>query len=141
MMEHVDPTRIPGRCLSVEPQLVRLENGAILLSGGRPGLFVWVCTDGSGNTWERFNLAQHHNRHQADAALQYADAVCEGKGVDPPQTTSYTGMVAIGPDEVLVCYDRLGNGWKGAPGPWGTFDSVSCVRLKVTPAKLVTPAG
>jgi|GEM_PF-310642 len=126
---------------SVEPQLVRLENGAILLSGGRPGLFVWVCTDGSGNTWERFNLAQHHNRHQADAALQYADAVCEGKGVDPPQTTSYTGMVAIGPDEVLVCYDRLGNGWKGAPGPWGTFDSVSCVRLKVTPAKLVTPAG
>lgn len=120
---------------SVEPQLARLANGLILLSGGRQGLFVWVCSDGRGDAWERFNLVQHHNRHLADKTLHYADALSEGKGVDPPQTTSYTGMAVLGPDEVFIAYDRLGNGWKGAPGPWGTFDAVFGVRLKATPVK------
>jgi hypothetical protein len=41
-------------------------------------------------------------------------------------------MVAVGPDEALIVYDRLGNGWKGAPGPWGTDDAIFCVRLKAT---------
>jgi hypothetical protein len=125
------PQRMEG-IFCVEPQLVRLANGVILLSGGRPGLFVWICTDGEGNKWERLNLAAHHNRHVKDQALRYADAFCEAKGVNPPQSTSYTGMVAVGPDEGLIAYDRLGNGWQGAPGPWGTEDAIFCVRLKVT---------
>ena len=129
------PERMDGP-FSVEPQLVRLANGVLLLSGGRQGLFVWVCADGEGKKWERINLAEHHNRHVQDKALHYADAFCEAKGVDPPQSTSYTGMAAVGPNEVLLCYDRLGNGWKGAPGPWGAFDVVFCVRLTVMLSRL-----
>ena len=41
-------------------------------------------------------------------------------------------MIALGPDEVLISYDRLGNGWTGAPGPWGETDAIFCVRLRVT---------
>jgi len=116
---------------SVEPQLVRLENGLILLSGGRPGLFLWVCADGEGKRWERVNLAAHHNETVADAALHYADGLAKGEDCpESGQTTSYTGMVAIGPNEVLISYDRLANAWHGAPGPWGETDAVFCVRVK-----------
>jgi hypothetical protein len=125
------PEKMDG-VFSVEPQLVRLANGVILLSGGRPGLFVWACTDGQGKKWERLSLGKHHNDHVQDATLHYSDAFCEGRGGGPALSTSYTGMAAVGPDEVLVCYDRLGNGWKGAPGPNGQWDVIFCIRIKVT---------
>jgi len=118
---------------SVEPQLARLDNGALLLSGGRPGLFLWVCTDREGGRWERFNLADHHNALLPDASVHYSDAFCQAGDVNPRQSTSYTGMIAVGPDEALICYDRLGNGWDGAPGPWGSEDAVFCVRIRVVP--------
>lgn len=38
-------------------------------------------------------------------------------------------MIATGPEEVLVSYDRLGNGWEGAPGPWGPHDTVFTVQV------------
>ena len=47
---------------SVQPRLARLGNGAIVLTGGRPGLFLWLCADGQGEEWERVNLGVHHNR-------------------------------------------------------------------------------
>ncbi|MBI4558190.1 MAG: exo-alpha-sialidase [Candidatus Hydrogenedentes bacterium] len=125
------PEPMPG-VFRVEPQLVRLENGVLLLSGGRQGLYLWACTDGEGKKWEQFNLAEHHNRQVPDEAHRYTADFCEGKNVDPPQSTSYTGMKAVGPNEVLISYDHLANGWKGAPGPWGPHDMVFCVRVKAT---------
>jgi len=122
------PERMAG-VFSVEPQLVRLDNGLILLSGGRPGLYLWVCADGEGNRWERFNLAEHHNACLAEETLHYPEAFCAGR--DSSLSTSYTGMIQTGPDEVLIAYDRLANGWQGAPGPWGEEDAVFTVRVKV----------
>ncbi len=118
---------------SVEPQLVRLRSGLILLSGGRLGLFLWACADGEGRRWERVNLAAHHNALVPDASLHYSEAFCEAKvPVEPAQSTSYTGMKALGVNEALICYDRLGSGWAGAPGPWGEHDVVFCMRMRVT---------
>ena len=118
---------------SVEPQLVCLDNGALLLSGGRPGLMLWVCTDGKGERWQTLNLAEHHNASFPDPALHFPEScVAASDGVKPACTTSYTGMKAVGPDEALICYDRLGNGWDGAPGPWGAYDIVFTVRVRVS---------
>ncbi len=126
------PERMPG-VWSVEPQLARLENGLIVLSSGRPGLFLWVCSDGEENGWERFNLAAHHNAAFPDRSQHYTDAFCQADPqVSPALSTSYTGILAMGPHEVFVCYDRLGNGWGGAPGPWGGTDAIFCVRLQIT---------
>jgi hypothetical protein len=126
------PERMDG-AWSVEPQVLHLENGLILLSGGRLGLFLWVCADGEGKTWERINLAEHHNATVADSNVRFSDAFCEAEAsFDPYQSTSYTGMVAAGPDEALICYDRLANGWEGAPGPWGAEDAVFCIRVRAT---------
>ena len=127
------PERMAG-VWSVEPKLVRLDGGVILLSSGREGLFLWVCADGAGRAWERFNLAEHHNAHVADAAMRYAEDFLQAKGGNPAYSTAYTGILAVGPDEALVCYDRLGNGWAGSPGPWGEKDAVFCVRVKSEPA-------
>jgi len=41
-------------------------------------------------------------------------------------------MIAVGPEEVRVCYERLANGWSGAPGPWGETDDVFCVRVRAS---------
>lgn len=112
---------------SVEPQLLRLPNELILLSDGRQGLFVWVCTDGEGKGWERFNLAEHHNSVRSD--LHYEGGFCEAKAMKPPQCTSYTGMALFG-DDVLIVYERLANGWNGAPGRWGEEDVVFSVRMR-----------
>ena len=115
---------------SVEPRLVCLENGTLLLSGGRPGLMLWVCTDGNGGHWQALNLAEHHNGSFPDPALHFAESCVAADSVGTPAcTTSYTGMSAICPNEVLICYDRLGNAWEGAPGPRGLHDTVFTVRV------------
>jgi len=116
---------------SVEPQLVRLRGGPLLLSGGRAGLFLWVSADGSGDHWQAINLAEHHNASLPDAAAHFGDKFVQGQeSVSPAQSTSYTGMVRLGPNEALLCYDRLANGWQGAPGPWGAQDMLFCLRIR-----------
>lgn len=128
------PARIEG-AWSVEPQLVCLNNGLLLLSGGRPGLFLWACADGKGDRWVKLNLAEHHNALVRDAGLHYSAAFCGAEeAVKPAQSTSYTCMKALGPDEVLISYDRLGNGWQPAPGPWGETSAVFALRVRGVPA-------
>jgi hypothetical protein len=126
-----DPPRALPDQWSVEPQLVCLENGALLLSGGRPGLMLWVCLDGRGDSWHAVDLADHHNAAVPDPAMHFGPG-CSGATSEgsPAYSSSYTCMKAIGGDRVLISYDRLGNGWVGAPGPWGEVDSVFVVRVR-----------
>jgi len=115
---------------SVEPQLVRLANGLILLSGGRPGILLWVCADGQGERWQRINLAEHHNEFVPDTQMRFTELVTRIQKSDEKQTTSYTSIAPVGPEEVLISYDRLANGWEGAPGPLGDADAVFTVRVR-----------
>ena len=92
---------------------------------------MWAWGDGGGGRWERVNLGEHHNALASDPALHYSDTFCGAEeSCDPLQSTSYTSMAAVGPNEALICYDRLGNGWAGAPGPWGEQDVVFCMRVR-----------
>ena len=122
------PDRVDGPW-SVMPRMVRLENGLIALVGGREGILVWLSPDG--DSWEQCNLAAHHNAAFPDASLHYSDRVLQMQQRGPlHETTSYNGIVALGPDELLVSYDRLGNGLDGSPGPNGPVDAVFAVRVK-----------
>ncbi len=126
------PLPLPAQ-YSVEPQLVCLEHGIVALTGGRPGIWLWVAPDGRGEAWHTVNLAAHHNATVADPALHFhAECVAGQAEKGPAYTTSYTGTKVISPDEVLIAYDRLGNGWHGAPGPWGKEDAVFVVRARIT---------
>lgn len=125
------PERIEG-AWSVEPRMVRLQNGLIVLTGGREGLFLFVCADGEGKNWEHVNLGRHHTETIGDPALRFTDVFLEAKETpDPPESTAYTGLVATGPEEIAIAYDRTANGWEGTPGPNGEQDAVFVVRAKV----------
>lgn len=115
---------------SVKPQLARLEDGTILLTGGRPGIYLWTCADGMGRRWRRHDLVAHHNR--TAGRKDWYPTLTPGAGESPAVSTCYTSMRAVGPQEVLIAYERLGNGWGGAPGPHGATDAVYCLRARVS---------
>ena len=126
------PARMEG-IWSVQPRLARLDNGALILTGGRPGLFCYFCADGKGEKWEKVNLGVHHNQLIEPSEQRFSDAFCKAeKGEDPAMSTSYTSVMPWGADTLIVTYDRLSNGWSGAPGPNGDVDRVFSVVLKVS---------
>ena len=46
---------------SVLPRMQQLPSGELLLSGGRPGIFVWVGGRDEGREWRRVNICAEHN--------------------------------------------------------------------------------
>ena len=126
------PTHMEGMW-SVQPRLARLGNGALVLTCGRPGLFLWLCTDGKGEKWEALNLGTHHNECTEHEPHRFSEAFCRGESDgDPAISTTYTGIMPWKSDGLIVTYDRLANGWSGASGPNGDFDRVFSVALKVS---------
>jgi hypothetical protein len=100
--------------VGVEPKLRVLKSGHLALSTGRPGIYLYTSPDPPGQ-WQRFNIAQAHNKLVKEHELRFAGDV-PGGGING--TTSYTGMAVASDtdaggasDAVFVSYDRLGNGW------------------------------
>ena len=65
---------------SVLPRMLQLPSGELLLSGGRPGIFVWVGGRDEGREWRRVNICAEHN-----AGL--TPALRAGWGFEPTLTT------------------------------------------------------
>ena len=55
-------TPLPDDMLSATPKATVLGNGALLVSGGRPGVDLWVSADGFGEEWQRYSLPTYHNQ-------------------------------------------------------------------------------
>ena len=125
------PERMRG-IWSVQPRLAKLGNGALVLTGGRPGLLCYLCADGKGEVWERVNLGAHHNELVEREDQRYSAAFCRAEQEDPAISTSYTSVMPLGDDQLIVVYDRLANGWSEAPGRNGEVSSVFSVVLKVS---------
>jgi hypothetical protein len=110
---------------SVQPCLAVLKDDVIALSGGRPGLFVWINRDGTGTNWQRLDLRASHNAcHPRDTI---ATVTTDGKS----NTTAYTRLVPVGDNQLLVIYDRIPNGWRPIPKDSAETNSVWVVRLLV----------
>ena len=119
--------------------------GLLVLTGGRPGLYLWVSAD-FGGTWSQFNLAIEHNRLVQTtptatniSELLYGSEVvgCQNytcPRADPPATSSYTGIAFAGDGALVISYDRLSNGWAGPPGVWGSFDALFTMRVQLSHA-------
>lgn len=135
---------VPTVPSGVEPKIVRLGNGLLVVSSGRPGIYIWIAQDPTAKwmhgsnvedphtitmQWHGFNIAAAHN-------LLYHDTDLHFSSVTPSQdeTTSYTGLVSIqNENAVIVSYDRLANGWNPAPFPPGNrgLSAIFTIRLDI----------
>lgn len=129
-------TPLPPNMLSSRPQATVLGNGALLLTAGRPGVDLWISTDGFGKDWQRYSLPSIHNRLVARDAKPTSWGYCDAflpvaanhtfAGNPTPrvdhlrdggpmhgwsQTSGYNAVVALEDDVGLVCYDK--QGWGG----------------------------
>jgi hypothetical protein len=108
---------------SVQPALVALPSGPLVLTGGRPGLWAWLNHDGTGQSWDRLDLLAHHNKCLPEDAI-----------ANPANGTSaYTELIALDDTHALVIYDRLSRGWNAIPQGSAETNSVWVVRMTVKP--------
>eukprot|EP00035_Acanthoeca_spectabilis_P028102 m.469206 g.469206 ORF g.469206 m.469206 type:complete len:562 (+) comp28262_c0_seq1:65-1750(+) len=99
---------------SARPRLLLLgPRGPLVLSGGRPGLYLWFNEAADGVSWVRVNLAAAHNA--AAPTEQYCpEYVASNLNTTNVRegvctlSTSYTSMVLAKPCSGMVFYDMVG---------------------------------
>ncbi len=103
---------------SVEPSLAVLAGGAVMLSGGRPGIFAWLNVAGDGRRWQQIDMLEHHNalvppcdRIRGDTSNAWLPAAEMIRSGGRGFTSSYTELATLDESHVLMIYDRLGLGW------------------------------
>jgi hypothetical protein len=109
-----------ANAFSVQPSLAVLKDGTIVLSGGRPSIYLWFNADGTGKDWQRVDLQPLHNACHPKEPIQ-----------DPGQTSAYTEVVAVGDHELLCIYDRIPHGWQPIPKQSRETNSNWVVHVRV----------
>jgi hypothetical protein len=142
-----DPVPMGPTVLSARPMLQRVPlpsgaGAALVMTGGRPGLNVWVNWLGDGDAWVTFNLAAVHNQRVAQGGHKFCDEYVHGATYhyNTSQSSAYNSVVALGPSaeglsRALVCYPLGGSDLR--PGPSGSCHSnttyVYCIQLTLSP--------
>jgi hypothetical protein len=125
---------------SVEPSLQIMNNGVIALSGGRPGISLWINSDGSGKEWENIDIIAAHNNFVPDDCINpnskmgwisRDDMIKQGLG---GFTSCYTEIVKLDNENLLLIYDRIGLGWNQIPDESNETNSVWAMRIKIKKA-------
>lgn len=73
---------------SVEPSLVVLKDGTVVLSGGRPELKLWINGDGTGEDWQEVDIQKYRYSF-----------------IENSDSTGYTEVVALDGTHLLYVYD------------------------------------
>ena len=89
---------------SVAPQILRLQNGVLVISTGRPGVFLWFSTDARGEEWQSFDVMEFHNSVHEER-FQF----------NAKQTTAYTAMIEAESNRIFLVYDRTPLSWQPVP--------------------------
>jgi hypothetical protein len=113
------PTVMKG-VFSVEPSLAVMPEGLVALSGGRPGLFLWLNPDGAAAAWHKLDVLANHNAHRPDEPIRHAG-----------NTSSYTEVVRLDPSHLLYIYDRIPFGGSAIPADSRETNAVWVVRVTV----------
>ena len=90
--------------------LARAFRRGFALVTGRPGLDLWISNDPKASSWQRIDLAAYHNHWETDPycrIISFPNTLVRLlRGNTMWQTSSYTGVVEVAPNKLLVCYDR-----------------------------------
>ena len=128
----------PPFMLSARPRAIVLPNGALIVSGGRPALSMWVSKDGFGHSWEEYDLPTEHNNGIIDQKLpRYCSEFLNAtyKDLGWMQSSCYTRLGVVSNDTGIVCYEMQGAGSGGekTPPPECAFEGseIFCMRFTV----------
>ena len=129
------PVAMPA--MSVEPSVHVMPNGVVALSGGRPGIFVWLNADGRGTGWQAVDIVAHHNGCRPEDTINpdsgkawvgRDEMIRQGLG---GFSSCYTELMPLDERRLLLIYDRLGLGWSSIPDESDETNSVWVVRLTI----------
>ena len=133
---------------SVRPKLLMLRDHRVVLSGGRPGLFMWIA-NAEGENWTQISVAAVHNRlaqaHKEwlfDADFVTAGGTCRkwnntaDDELSIQGSSAYTSLLDLGGGRYTLLFDKLANGWappvwKGKPGVDGDRDYVFSMAFTI----------
>lgn len=111
----------PG-VFSVQPSLSVLPGGTIALSGGRPGIYLWLNRDGKGLTWDKFDIVANHNQFVPQEPI-----------TDAGKSSSYTEVITLDDKHLLLIYDRIPHSWSAIPADSSDTNSVWVTRITLEP--------
>jgi hypothetical protein len=112
--------------MSVQPSLVSMPDGTLLLAGGRPGMRFWIDVSGTAQGWQHIDLQLHHTWCVPDEPILNTDHHAR------KQSTSYTELLALDDRHLLMVYDRTPHGWNRIPAGVDDTNSLWVVRLTLT---------
>ena len=118
---------------SVAPQICRLDNDVLVLSTGRPGIFLWLSADVRGTQWHCVDVVDWHNKvldepsHIKIPTSGTMNPVSALKG----QTTSYTAILEVSPNRILLVYDRTPYGWQPVPKDSGEHSQIYLLEAEI----------
>lgn len=115
----------------VRPKLLLLDDGALLLAGGRmcveqtKDILLWVSADGSADEWASFSLTYQHNRlWHGDRSFLFDQLV---NSTAAWESLAYTSLVPESESSALIFYQKsFSPTWP--PWPSATF----VMRVQVT---------
>lgn len=116
--------RLPAH--SVAPQILKLSNGTLALSTGRPGIYLWFSTDPRGAEWQEFDVQTYHN-----SVVDAPNRIEEAGHTRYAPTTAYTAMVEIEPNRFFLVYDRSPYGWAAVPADSGASSQIYLLEIDV----------
>ena len=105
------PVRVPGAGC-VRPRLLQIEDGPLVLSGGRfcnndtTDILLWVnaVRGAPAGSWERHSISYEHNAHwRGDARYRFDRAINSTAAF---ATDAYTSLVSAGPRAGGVVYQK-----------------------------------
>ena len=109
---------------SVQPSIAIMKDGTLVLTGGRPGIFAWINPSGDGGDWLQVDLLNNHNEQSSQERINVNEIFTVAE-----QTTSYTEVVQLDEQSVLVMYDRIPHGWNAIPRDSQDTNSIWVVKL------------
>ena len=120
-----EPEALPA--FSVQPSMIRTASGALVLSTGRPGLYVWWSEDGHGEDWQSLNIVEHHDEALADPRY----AISRTDAWNRFHTTSYTSIRETEPGRLLMVYDRIPCDWNPVPADSEERNQIFALELTI----------
>lgn len=120
---------------TVQPSLVTMSSGVVALSGGRPGMYLWLNPAGDGLSWDPVDLIANHNHSVPEEYIHESKDITEKTSFHHyrHETSSYTQTIVLDDTHLLIVYDRGPHGGEKIEKIAPETNSLWVVRVEIKP--------